>query len=321
MTLPTLASIEAAAKLVYQEMLPTPQLSWPLLCARSGIDLWVKHENHAPTGAFKIRGGIVYIHELLRRKDRPRGVVAATRGNHGQSIALATSRCGLHSTIVVPRGNNPEKNAAMRALGADLIEHGEDFQEALEHAARISKLEGLEMVPSFHETLVRGVATYSLELFRAVPNLNVLYVPIGLGSGICGAIAVRDALKLNTEIVGVVAESAPAYALSIQAGKITSAKVAPTIADGMACRIPNPEAFEIIRRGVARIVSVSEERIRFAMRCFFSDTHNLVEGAGAAALAAVFQEEALLRGRRVAVIASGANADQQAFLKVMSGGN
>jgi threonine dehydratase len=318
MKLPDLSTLEHAARIVYEAMPPTPQFSWPLLSEHLGTELWVKHENHTPLGAFKVRGGLVYFDELKRREPRVSGVIAATRGNHGQSIAFAAQRHGLRAAIVVPHGNSREKNEAMRARGVELIEHGSDFQDALEEATRLAEGRGLHMVPSFHEALVRGVASYSLELFRAVPDVETLYVPIGLGSGICGAIAARQALSLRTEIVGVVAESAPAYAESFRKRCAVSRTVEPTVADGMACRVPNEEALEIIFHGVERIVIVTEDEIRESMRHIYTATHNLVEGAGAAAFAAALQERARLRGRRVAVVLTGANVDRDVFAKILS---
>ena len=214
--LPTLAQLESTAAVVYQGLAPTPQYAWPLLQEALGSELWVKHENHAPTGAFKVRGGLAFFQDLAQRRDRPRGVISATRGNHGQSVGFAARRHGIPATIVAPIGNSREKNAAMRALGVELIEHGEDFQAAREHAMHLAQERGLLMVPSFHPLLVRGVASYSLELLRAVPDLDVVYVPIGLGSGICGMIAAREALGRKTEVVGVVSAQAPAYALSFE---------------------------------------------------------------------------------------------------------
>ena len=295
----------------------TPQIRWPLLCNRLAADVWVKHENHTPLGAFKVRGGIVYMDALKRRSPGTKGVIAATRGNHGQSIAFAAARLGLHAVIVVPHGNSTEKNAAMRALGAELIEHGQDFQDALECASRLAPVRGLHLVRSFDESLVRGVASYALELFDAVPNLDAVYVPIGLGSGICGTIAARDALGLETEIIGVVAEAAPAYALSAAAGRAVSATVGATIADGMAVRVPDPEALGVIVGGAARIVVVGDAEIRAAMRILFTDTHNVAEGAGAAALAALAKEAAKMQGRKVAVIQTGGNVDRSVFAEVL----
>ena len=317
MILPDLASLEAAARQVHQVMPPTPQICWPLLCARTGAEVWIKHENHTSVGAFKIRGGIVYMEELARREPRIRGVIAATRGNHGQSVTFAASRAGLRAVIVVPHGNSREKNAAMRALGAELIEYGRDFQEAYEHATRLADSECLHLVRSFAPSLVTGVATYALELFRAVAKLDAVYVPIGMGSGICGTIAARDALGLRTEVIGVVAAGAPAYALSCAAGRPIATDTADTIADGMACRVPDADALEIVRRGAARVVTVSEDEIRSAMRHLFTDTHNVAEGAGAAALAALLQEREALRGRRVALILSGGNVDREIFASVL----
>jgi threonine dehydratase len=318
MRLPDLPTLEQAAHIVYSAMPPTSQFSWPLLSQHLGAEVWVKHENHTPLGAFKIRGGLVYIDELKREQPEIAGVIAATRGNHGQSIAFAAQRHGLKAVVVVPHGNSREKNDAMRARGVELIEHGTDFQDALEHANGLAEERGLHSVPSFHEALVRGVASYSLELFGAVPDVDTLYVPIGLGSGICGAIAVRQALGLKTEIVGVVAESAPAYAESFRRKCAISRTVNSTVADGMACRVPNEEALEIICQGVERVVTVTEDEIRDSMRRIYAATHNVAEGAGAAAFAAAVQERARLQGRRVAVVLTGANVDRNVLSEVLA---
>ncbi|MEJ2418699.1 MAG: threonine dehydratase [Exilibacterium sp.] len=318
MKLPTLKVLEQAANLVHKTIPPTPQICWPLLSQRIGAEVWLKHENHTPVGAFKIRGGLAYFHELKRQQPEINGVIAATRGNHGQSIAFAAQCHNLHAVVVVPHGNSREKNAAMRVRGVELIEHGYDFQEALEYAAALAEDRGLHFVPSFHQDLVTGVASYSLELFRAVANIDTLYVPIGLGSGICGAIAVRDALGLDTEIVGVGASAAPAYTESFNQRRPVSMAVAPTVADGMACRTPHPEAFELILDGVARIVSVDEDEIRSAMRHLFTDTHNVAEGAGAAALAAAIKEDERIQGQRIAVILTGGNVDKSVFADILS---
>jgi threonine dehydratase len=318
MTLPTLELLKAAADLVHAVIAPTPQIRWPLLSERAGADVWVKHENHTPIGAFKIRGGLVYMDQLKRQDPSITGVVAATRGNHGQSVAFAATRAGLQSTVVVPHGNSREKNAAMRALGAELVEHGSDFQEAYEHALLLAGTKRLHMVRSFDAALVRGVASYALELFQAVTDLDTIYVPIGLGSGICGTIAVRDALGLRTEIVGVVASHAPAYAVSHAAGRPITSKVAATIADGIAVRAPDAAALEIILKGAARVVTVQEDEIKASMRHLFSDTHNAAEGSGAAGLAALLQERDRMRGRRVAVILSGGNIDREVFAQILS---
>ncbi len=315
----SLADLEAASDLVHAHMPPTPQYAWPLLARRTGVEVWVKHENHTPIGAFKVRGGLVYMTELKRSGENPAGVITATRGNHGQSIARAASAVGLASTILVPHGNSVEKNAAMRAFGAELIEHGRDFDEAKDEAARLAEQRNLHYVPSFHPALVKGVATYALELLRSAGELDAVYVPIGMGSGICGLIAARDLLGLETQIIGVVAENAPCIALSFEAGKPVPTNSARTFADGMACRVPNADALEMILRGAARIVRVSEDAIADAIRIYYEDTHNLVEGAGAAPLAALLQERGLQQGRRVGLILSGGNIDRSVFAAILSG--
>ena len=319
MVLPDLKTLEAAAQLVHRVIPPTPQICWPLVCQRAEAEVWVKHENHTVVGAFKVRGGLVYMETLKQREPRIAGVIAATRGNHGQSVAFAAKRAGLRSVIVVPHGNSREKNRAMRALGAELIECGSDFQEAFEHAARLAEAERLHFVPSFEAALVAGVASYALELFSAVANFDAVYVPIGMGSGICGVIAVREALSLRTEVVGVVASGAPAYALSYAAGRPIATESALTIADGIACRVPDPEALEIIGKGASRVATVTDDQIRAAMRHLFSDTHNAAEGAGAAALAALLKERDRMRGRRVALILSGGNVDREVFAETLNG--
>ncbi|HEV2641846.1 MAG TPA: threonine dehydratase [Candidatus Elarobacter sp.] len=316
----TIAELEAAAALVHSVMPPTPQYRWPLLAARAECDVVVKHENHTPLGAFKVRGGLVYMEHLASETPHVRGVVSATRGNHGQSIAFAARRHAIPVTIVVPHGNSVEKNAAMRALGAELIEAGRDFQESAEAADAIARERSLHRLPSFHPWLVSGVATYSLELLREHPDLDALYVPIGLGSGICGAIAARDALGVRTRIIGVVAEGAPAYALSVESGSLTSHDVTTVIADGMACRTPVAEALAIIAHGVDHIVRVSDAQIEEAMRICFTDTHNVAEGAGAAAHAALMKERTWARGRKVGVVLSGGNVDRDVFARVLAAG-
>ena len=308
-----LAGLEAAARLVQGVFPGTPQYAWPLLAARCGAEVWVKHENHTPTGAFKLRGGIVYMERLKRERPAVKGVVSATRGNHGQSLAFAGARFGVPVTIVVPRGNSIEKNAAMRAQGATLVEAGEDFDAARAVASAMAVEQGLEFAPSFAPDLVRGVATYALELFRGAPALDALYVPIGLGSGICGCILARDLLGLRTEMIGVQSTGAAAYALSLAAGQVVTTEAAVTRADGMATRIPDPGAFEIIRRGAARIVTVTDAEVATAIRAYWQDTHNLAEGAGAAPLAALLQERKRMAGRRVATILCGGNIDLALF--------
>jgi threonine dehydratase len=316
--LPSRAQLERAATIVYEAMAPTPQYAWPLLRERLGTQVWVKHENHTPTGAFKVRGGLVYFHGLARSRRPPRGVIGATRGNHGQSIAYAAARAGLSATIVVPHGNSREKNAAMRALGAELIEHGDDFQASREHAEALARERGLSMVPSFDMALVQGVASYSLELLQAVPDLDVVYVPIGLGSGICGMIAAREALGLKTEIVGVVSTLAPAYALSFEEHRLIEYPVTTRIADGVACRTPEIGALEFIWRHVARVVQINDRELEAAMRLMYTSTHNVAEGAGAIGLAAALKERDRLAGRKVATILSGCNLDRDAFARVLA---
>ena len=315
----TLDELAQAQTLIAAHMAPTPVYRWPGLCRRAGCDVWLKHENHTPIGAFKVRGGLVYLNELSRGQRLPRGIVTATRGNHGQSIPFAARLYGVPVTVLVPEGNSVEKNAAMRGWGADVVEHGRDFDMAREEAGRRAEAEELLFAPSFHPALVRGVATYALELFRAVGDLDRVYVPIGMGSGICGLIATRDLLGLKTKIVGVVAAEAPAVALSVAAGRIVETNSADTFADGMACRVPMPEPLAIIRPGAARVIQVTEAEIAAAMRALYADTHNVAEGAGAAAYAGLMQERGGLKGRRVAAILTGGNVDTDVFRTVLEG--
>ena len=314
----SLAELERAAEIVHAVLPPTPQYAWPLLSARAGCEVWVKHENHTPVGAFKVRGGLVYMDWLRRERPDVTGVITATRGNHGQSVAFAAARAGLRATIVVPEGNSVEKNAAMQALGGELIVHGHDFQAAYEFTVAKAEAEGLHLLPSFAPQLIAGVGTYALELLRRAPELDTVYVPIGLGSGICGLISARDALGLQTNIVGVVAEGAPAYALSFREGRPIATNRADTMADGVACRVPVPQAVEMIVGGAERVVAVSDAEIRAAMRHYYTDTHNLAEGAGAAPLAALLQERDRMRGKRVAVILSGGNIDMDVYGRILA---
>lgn len=309
----SLDDLAAAARLVHAVMPPTPQYAWPLLARRAGCEVWVKHENHTPTGAFKVRGGLVYLDRLRRTHPEVTSVITATRGNHGQSVAFAAARHSLRSVIFVPEGNSVEKNAAMQAFGAELVVHGEDFDAARTEARRLAERDGHWMLPSFDPLLVRGVATYALELFTAVPDLDTVYVPIGLGSGIAGLIRTRDLLGLRTEIVGVVSERLPAYALSFAAGHVVTTGPASTIADGMATRIPEPAALEVILEGAARVLRLAETDIKEAIRAYWTDTHNLAEGAGAAPLAGLLQERQRQCGKRVAVILCGGNIDVSWF--------
>lgn len=316
---PSRDDISAAARIVHAAMAPTPQQCWPLLSSRLGAETWVKHENHTPVGAFKVRGGLVYFEELAHSRRQPGGVVCATRGNHGQSVAYAAGRHGIPATIVVPEGNSREKNAAMRGLGAALIEHGHDFQAAREHAEMLGRTQGLEMVPSFHPALVTGVATYALEFLSLAPVLDVVYVPIGLGSGICGMLAARDALGLATEVVGVVSAHATAYAESFAAGTPVESPANTVLADGMACRVVEPAALELILAGVDRIVQVTDHELAAAMTALYECTHNVAEGAGAAAVAAAAQESRQIAGLKVGVVLSGANVDRDVFARVLAG--
>ena len=315
---PSLAELESAAEIVYRSMSPTPQYRWALLEQRVGTTVWVKHENHTPTGAFKVRGGLVYLEELCRNGEKPDGVISATTGNHGQSVGFAARHFGIPAAVVAPRGNSVEKNAAMRALGVELIEHGHDFQAAVEAADRVATERGWHRFPSFHPLLVRGVGTYALELLRAVPDLHTIYVPVGMGSGLCGVIAARDALGAEARVVAVVSERAPAFALSFQRNELVSHEATSRIADGMACRTPMQEALSIAKAGAERVVQVSDDEVESAMRALFADTHNTAEGGGAAALAALLQEKDRMRGRPTAVILSGGNVDSAVFARVLS---
>ncbi len=317
MTTASLTELERAADLVHGIFGPTPQYRWPLLAQRTGLDLWVKHENHTPTGAFKVRGGLTFMKDYLDRGEK-RGLITATRGNHGQSVSFAATRMGIKATIVVPEGNNVEKNLAIQAWGGELVVHGHDFQAAAEYAASIAEDRGLTMLPSFDGRLVQGVGTYAMELFSAVPDIDRVYVPIGLGSGICGVISARNALGLKTEIIGVVSDNARAYQLSFEAGAPVSTNSAETMADGIACRVPVAAAVETICANAAGIVSVSDAEIGAAMRAYYTDTHNVVEGAGAAPLAAVMKDRQSLAGKRVAVILSGANVDASIYRTVLA---
>lgn len=316
--LPSLDEVREAADLVHSTLPATAQFCWPLLCERAAAEVWVKHENHQPIGAFKVRGGLVLLDDLVRRQPRLRGVITATRGNHGQSMAYAAKRHGLTCVVVVPHGNSIEKNLAMRAWGAELIEFGDDFNDAAEFAQSLAQPRGLHFVESFHPLLLRGVATYWLELFESVPQLEEVYVPIGLGSGICAGIAVRDLLGLETRIVGVVSSAAPAYALSFESGHVVEHPTTTRIADGVAVRRPNAAALEIIRRGAERVVQVSDAEVEAAMRAYFIDTHNVAEGAGAAPLAALLKDRPQLPGHKVGLILCGGNVDHDVFGRVLS---
>jgi threonine dehydratase len=314
-----IAELERAAELVHRVLPPTPQYAWPKLKQRAGCTVWVKHENHTPTGAFKVRGGLVYLDRLHRTDPKTRGVISATRGNHGQSIAFAAARSGVPATIYVPHGNSPDQNSSIAAFGARVVEFGRDFDEARHEALRVAAAESLHMVPSFHRNLVLGVASYALELLRSVGSLDAVYVGVGMGSGIAGLIAVRDLLGLKTEIVGVGAAKAPATTLSFAAGRPVAAPSANTFADGLATREPHADAIATICRGAARMVSVSEDAIAEAIRIYYDDTHQIAEGAGAAPLAALLQERERMANKCVAVILSGGNIERARFQQVLGG--
>jgi threonine dehydratase len=312
------AELERAVALVHAVVPPTPQYPWPKLSRRAGCTVWVKHENHTPTGAFKVRGGLVYLDGLRRSDQEVRGVVTATRGNHGQSIAFAAARAGLAATIYVPRGNSPDQNSAIASFGGNLVEFGRDFDEAKHEARRVAEQEGLHFVPSFHRHLVLGVATYAWELLRSGP-LDAVYVGVGMGTGISGLIAVRDLLGLFTEIIAVGAAGAPATALSFAAGRAIAAPSAKTFADGLATREPHADAIATLCRGAARMVEVSEDAIAEAIRIYYDDTHQVAEGAGAAPLAALLEERARMAGKTVAVVLSGGNIERARFHRILGG--
>jgi threonine dehydratase len=315
----TRKDLDDGARLVHATVAPTPQYSWPLLNERAGVEVWVKHENHTPTGAFKVRGGLTLIEHLKREQPKLAGVASATRGNHGQSVAFAGRRHGLRSLIVVPHGNSKEKNAAMRAWGAELVEYGRDYDEAREHAHELAKAQGLYYIGPFDRHLVTGVGSYAMELFAGAPELDEVYVPIGCGSGICGVIAWRDALGLKTRVVGVVSEGAPCYAISFDTGRPVETPTAITFADGVAVRVPVLEALDVIRSGADRIVQVSDDEVKSAMRDFYRCTHNIAEGAGAAPLAALLKDKER-KGTRFAVILSGGNIDRELYLEALASG-
>lgn len=313
--------LDAASQTVHKYVGQTPQISWPLLSHRVGAaEVWVKHENHLPTAAFKVRGGVVLMDSLLHRAQgkRPAGIITATVGNHGMSQTFAGVRAGLKVTIVVPVNNNPEKNAALKAMGATLIEEGHDYSAAYEAAARIGKERGLYVVEPFLPELMLGVATYAFELLTNVPHLDTVYVPIGMGSGICGLIRTRDLLRLNTKIVGVVSANAPAHALSFAAGHVVTTETAKTIADGVAVRVPKPEAVAIIKNGADSVIQVTDDEIAAAIQAYHEDTHNLAEGAAAAALAGAIQDRNHTRGKQVAVVLSGANISRTLLGKILT---
>ena len=315
----TLKDIEAAADVVYQQFQATPQYCWALSSERLGTECWIKHENHTPVGAFKIRGGLTYFDALKSRGDLPEEVISATRGNHGQSMGWAARAHGVACTIVVPTGNSVEKNAAMRALGVTLIEHGEDFQAAREFAVNLANERNAHMVPSFHPDLICGVATYWWEFFRAVPNMDITYVPLGMGSGAAAAINAKRALSHRVKIVGVVSSHATAYADSIAAGRVIESPATTVLADGMACRIPDQAALDVLIPHIDHIVQVTDAEVAQAMRDIYTDTHNVAEGAGAASFAAAMQQRTALNGKVIGVTLCGGNVDAAIFARVLAG--
>ncbi len=317
MELPEIDELRRATELVRTVMPPTPTFTWPLLNRRAGAEVWLKHENHSPLGAFKLRTAMVYIDWLKREHPGITAVVAATRGNYGQGIASAAARFGLKATIVVPHGNSREKNRAMQALGAELVEHGEDFQAALEYSRELASRAGAHHAPAFHRTLAVGAGTYALEMFETAPELDTIYVPVGMGSSICGMAAARKALGLKTKIVGVTAKAAPATALSFAAGHVVPHAVSSTVADGVSCRIPVEDALEVMLKYVERFVEVGEDEIRTAMRAIYEDTHNVAEGAGAVTTAAILQERTRIAGKRVGAIITGGNVDREVFASIL----
>jgi len=319
MSLPSLDQIHEAQSLIYRHIPPTPQYTWPLINQRLGAEAWIKHENHSPVGAFKIRGALVYLTWLMQERPDLTGVVAATRGNFGQGVAMSARLLGLKAFIVVPHGNSVEKNRAMIAQGADLVQHGDDFQDSLEFARTLAAENSFAMVESFHERLVWGTATYALELFQSAPPLDKIYVPIGLGSSICGVAAARNALRLPTEIIGVTSAACPAYALSFSRHKLVEAPARTLIADGLACRTPNLQALEIMWTNASRIVEVADEEIADAMSIYYQDTRNIAEGAGAASLAAALKEKQSLQSKRIGAILTGGNVDRETFVGALTG--
>jgi threonine dehydratase len=314
----TLKELTRTVELVHQYIHPTPQYSWPQLCQSSGSEVWVKHENHTPITAFKVRGGINLVHGLMQRSVKPTGLISATRGNHGQSLAFAGSRFGLPVTIVVPECNSADQNRAIKAYGAELIVHGKDFEAARQHSLKLQQALGYQLVAPFERALVLGVATYAYEFMTTIEELDCIYVPVGMGSGISGLIKTRDLLGLQTQIIGVVSEGAPAFARSFEAGRIITTDQADTIADGIATRAPMEEAFEIIKQGAARIVTVSDQQITAAMYQYYQTTHNLVEGAGGAPLAALNKEKKQMKGKKVGLILTGGNIDYDRFIEYVN---
>lgn len=310
-----LTELEDTARYIYQYMEPTPQYNWALLSQKLGCEVWVKHENHTPTAAFKVRGGICLLREIMANDKQPKGIISATRGNHGQSLSFAAGKVGLPVTIVVPECNNSDQNLLIKSFGANLVSYGKDFEEARKHSINLQHKFGYQAIAPFERELVLGVATYALEIFSKLKDLDTIYVPIGMGSGICGLIKTRDLFRLNTKIVGVVSSGADAFAQSFKAGKIITTDSANTLADGVATRAPMAEAFEIIKQGASRVITVTDQEIAQAMYLLYQTTHNLSEGAGAVSLAGLVKEKSLMKNKKVGVILSGGNIDFISFSK------
>jgi len=313
-----LDELHQAKELIHTVMPATPAYNWPQINSNTGCNVWVKHENHTPTTAFKVRGGIYLLDKLSRSKNKPPGIISATRGNHGQSLSFSGASKGIPVVIVAPECNSADQNRAIKSFGAKLILHGVDFEASRQYSHKLQEENGYFHVPPFCRDLVIGVATYALEFMSAVKDLDTIYVPVGMGSGICGLIKTRDLLGLKTKIVGVVAEGAPTFYQSFQAGHIIPTSEANTIADGVATSSPMEEGFEIIKHGAERIVKVSDQQIAEAMYQYYKFTHNLAEGAGATALAALNKEKQLMAGKKVGVILTGGNIDFKRFCEYVA---
>ncbi len=319
MEAPTYADLLAAAPVVHQYLRPTPLYEWPALSQMLGCRYYLKHENHTPTTAFKVRGGI-YLVSRLSAEQKRRGIIGCTTGNQGQSLAYACRLFGVRCVLVVPAANNPDKVAAMRALGAELIEHGRDYDEARVYCEEIRHREGLRYVHSANEPdLIAGVGSYGLEIFDELPAPDVVLVPVGLGSGICGTALAASGRSPRTRVIGVQSELAPAVTLSWRQGRPVETNTPRTFAEGMATRVPADLTLEIMRRHVADMVLVGEEELREAIRLLLRVTHNLAEGAGAAATAAAFRMREGLAGKMVVGILSGGNLDLRELGRILAG--
>ncbi len=312
--------ILAARKTVYRHLKPTPLIGHPLLSEWLGFPAWVKHENHNPTGSFKIRGGFNLVSHLSE-SEKSRGVITATRGNHGQSVALACRTYGVRCVIAVPEGNNPEKNEAMKAFGSELLVHGRDFDEARERVEQIQAEQRLRYIHSANEPLlVEGVGTYALEILEELPDVDCILVPVGGGSGISGVLTAVRAAAPKVQVIGVQAANAPSIYLSWKKGEKVTTDSADTMADGLATRVPFEMTFDIIHRYVDEVVTVTEEELMEAVFRIFQTTHNVAEGAGAATTAAAFKLRSRLAGKKVALVLSGGNITASLFQQVLERG-